>query len=214
MNKHVDNDDFLLVKECLNGSEKAWQEFYSRFIILMRNVIRRHGGFTSLEMDDVTQSAFLSLTSALQNYDGKHPLSSFVCLITQRVLIDEIRKMKAVKRESETEPIDHHDSLGDGLRMVPSGVETADVQIERFENAEALRTAMERIDSDCRELLSLRYLGEMPFSEIATVLGVTENTLNVRAGRCLNKLRTAYKELETRGNRAWKTMAGNDSKGT
>jgi len=214
MSKHVDTGDSFLVQECLNGSQKAWEDFYGRFIVLMRSVIRRHRGFTDGEIEDMSQTALMSLAGALKQYDGKHPLSGFVCLITERVVIDEIRRRKAAKRESETEPIDHHDSLGDGSRMVAANAEPVDVQIERFERAGVLREAMERIDSDCRELLRLRYFRELSFAEIATKLGVAENTLNVRAGRCLNKLRTAYKEVEKKGNRVWNTMTVHNSRNT
>jgi RNA polymerase sigma-70 factor (ECF subfamily) len=190
--KKIEDEDLLLVQECVTGSEKAWREFYSRFIGLMRNVVRRQTGLSPYEVDDITQSAFLSLATGLRGYDATHSLTSFVCLVTERVLIDEYRKIKAVKRDAETEAIDHHDSVRDGSIMIASDVDPQDIQIEKYELASILREAVDRLDAGCRELLTLRYYHDLSFGEIAHKLGVVENTLNVRTRRCLDKLRAAY----------------------
>jgi RNA polymerase sigma factor (sigma-70 family) len=187
-----EDEDLLLVQECVAGSEKAWRQFYSRFIGLMRNVVRRQSGLSASDVDDITQAAFLSLTTALQGYDQTHSLTSFVCLITERVLIDEYRKMKATKRDAQTEAINHHDSVEDGSRMIASAADLPDKQVETYELASLLRNAVEQLDTGCRELLKLRYFLDLSFAEIADRLGVAENTLNVRTRRCLAKLRTAY----------------------
>lgn len=195
----IEDENFLLVQECIAGSEKAWRQLYSRYIGLMRNVVRRQTGLSPSDVDDITQAAFLSLTTALRGYDRPHSLTSFICLVTERVLIDEYRKMKAVKRDAQTETISHHDSVEDGYRMVASTADLPDKQIETYEIASILREAVERLDVACRELLKLRYFLEMSFAEIAEKLGVTENTLNVRTRRCLNKLRTVYQECSRKG---------------
>ena len=53
--------DIQLVRECVGGSEQAWKEFYSRFVGLVRSVVRRHMGPNAQEVDDVTQSVFVAL---------------------------------------------------------------------------------------------------------------------------------------------------------
>ncbi len=199
MEKRSEDQDRLLVQECVSGSEIAWNEFYSRFIGLMRNVVRRQAGLLPPEVDDITQSAFLALTTALKNYDSSHSLAGFVCLITERVLIDEYRKIRAAKRDGQTEALEHHDSGLDGSRMIQSQIDPVDRQIEKFELAHILTKSMEKLDAGCRELLKLRYYKELSFNEIAKIFGVTENTLNVRTRRCLDKLRVAYDAFHRRG---------------
>jgi RNA polymerase sigma factor (sigma-70 family) len=109
MNEKRENKDYMLVQECLRGSEEAWREFYSRFIGLMRSVVRRRMNLPSSDVQDIVQAAFLELTTALRNYDSEQALHTFVCLVTQRVLIDEYRKAKAAKRNADTESVEHHD---------------------------------------------------------------------------------------------------------
>ena len=199
MDKGIENKDFLLVQECLRGSEEAWNEFYSRFIGLMRNVVKRRLNLSSSDTQDITQTAFLELTTALRNYDSQQPLRTFVCLVTERVMIDEYRKTKAAKRSADTESIEHHDNNPEGATMVRSDLAGQDEEMEKAELASHLRTALRELDEKCRELITLRYYNELPFSEIASMLNATENTVTVQTRRCLDKLRGIYSSFELKG---------------
>jgi len=191
--------DALLVQECLRGSQEAWNEFYTRFIGLIRNVVRKRRALSPSDVEDFTQSAFLELASALKSYVSGNSLTGFVCTVTERVLIDEFRRTKASKRDGQTEAIDHHDGDLEGATMIASNAEPQDSQMERAELASRLRTALGELDPKCRELIELRYLQEMPFNEVAKIKGATENTVTVQTKRCLDKLKGVYQELEDRG---------------
>jgi RNA polymerase sigma-70 factor (ECF subfamily) len=199
MDKRSENKDYLLVQECLRGSEEAWNEFYSRFIGLMRNVVRRRSSLGASDVQDIVQTAFLELTTALRNYDSQQPLHTFVCLVTERVLIDEYRKSKAAKRSADTESVEHHDSNREGTTMVLSHLTPQDEEIERAEAASHLRTALQELDEKCRDLITLRYYNQCSFNEIAEMLNATENTVTVQTRRCLDKLRGIYGSIELKG---------------
>jgi len=199
MDKKGENKDHLLVQECLRGSEEAWQEFYSRFIGLMRNVVRRRLNLPAADIQDIVQAAFLELTTALRNYDSQQALHTFVCLVTERVLIDEYRKSKAAKRNADTESIEHHDSDQEGATMVRSNLTPQDEEMEKAEAASHLRMALQKLDEKCRKLITLRYYHECSFNEIAGMLDATENTVTVQTRRCLDKLRGIYGSFEFKG---------------
>jgi RNA polymerase sigma-70 factor (ECF subfamily) len=195
MNKRRENKDYLLVQECLRGSEDAWKEFYSRFIGLMRTVVRRRLNLPASDVQDIVQAAFLELTTALRNYDSQQALHTFVCLVTERVLIDEYRKTKAAKRSADTESVEHHDSNQEGTTMVLSDLTPQDEEMEKAEAASHLRAALQKLDEKCRELITLRYYNELSFNEIAGIFNATENTVTVQTRRCLDKLRGIYGSL-------------------
>ena len=199
MDKRSENKDYLLVQECLRGSEEAWREFYARFIGLMKNVVRRRLNPSPADVQDLTQAAFLELTAALRNYDSQQPLHSFVCLVTERVIIDEFRKRKAAKRSADTESVEHHDNDQEGTTMVHSDLARQDEQMEKAQLSSRLRMALQELDEKCRELITLRYYEELPFGEIATMLKATENTVTVQTRRCLDKLRAIYTGFDLRG---------------
>jgi len=199
MEKRDQSEDRLLVRECLAGKEEAWKEFYCRFIGLMRSVARKQVRRSQDDVEDVTQSAFLTLTTALKKYDFEQSLPRFVCLVTERVLINEYRRATAAKRESELDPrgLSTTDEVPTTMFSPDSGLQ--DKQLETAEMASRLRSAVQGLDLKCRELIELRYFRELPFNEIAEVFGESENTVTVQTRRCLDKLRAWFKERDRRG---------------
>ncbi len=188
-----------LVRECLAGSEDAWRDLYSRYVFLMRSVVTRNGRLSNEDVEDITQTAFLSLTTALKSYDFTHTLSRFVCIITERVLVDEYRSRSAAKRNGQTEPMDVSDPSCEEQVSARADTELQDVRLEKAQECSRVRTALKELDPRCRRLLELRYYNEIPFTEIARTAGTSKNTLIVRARRCLEKLRARFDVLLQRG---------------
>ena len=52
-----------------------------------------------------------------------------------------------------------------------------------------MQKALDLLGEADREVLILRYLEDMPFAEVATVLGITENAAKVRHFRALDRMR-------------------------
>jgi RNA polymerase sigma-70 factor (ECF subfamily) len=184
--------DYRLVQECISGSEAAWRRLYGDYAGLMRNVVRRKAALTDSDCQDVVQSAFVVLTSALKTYDPRSSLSHFVCMITERVLIDELRRSSAAKRAGQTSSVDHHDGDDEGAVMVRTEGDSQEESMEKAETSARLHDALAQLDEKCRELITLRYYSELSYAEISERLGSTENTLTVQTRRCLDKLKTKF----------------------
>ncbi len=58
----------------------------------------------------------------------------------------------------------------------------------REEERRAVWDALAELPESDREVLMLRYIEQLPFAEIATILGITENTARVRHYRALQKV--------------------------
>jgi len=198
MGSPKDNDDDLLIKQCLAGYEPAWVDLYRRYCPLVKNVVRRQR-VSPQDLEDVTQDVFAQLVSSLARYDRSYSFSGFVCMIAERVCINEYRKAKRFKRDAPTDPIDHHDGDEQGLLIVTSDADCQDEKLSEAQLLEALRQALRGLGSKCRELLRLRYYNEMPYNEIASILGASENTLTVQARRCIDQLRAIWDELMREG---------------
>ncbi len=192
-------DEHLLVRECLSGSEDAWRELYSRYVYLMRSIVTRNARLSQEDVEDITQTAFLSLSTSLKSYDFKHPLSRFVCVITERVLVDEYRSRSAAKRNCKTDPLDVSDPACDEQVSGNYETELQDGLMEKAQQCSHVRTALRELDPRCRRLLELRYYNEIPFKEIADTAGTSKNALIVRARRCLEKLRAKFDVIQQRG---------------
>jgi RNA polymerase sigma-70 factor (ECF subfamily) len=188
-----------LVEQCLGGSKAAWDEFYDRYLLLVRKVIFRHARCSESDMQDMVQNVFLALFTALKTYDNRYPLSRFVWIVGERVCIDEYRKAIADKRDGEHVPVNHHDHADESATMVRSNLDMQDNQVARAELLQLLRLAFTQLSDKCRELLRLRYIEELSFKEIIPLLGGKEKTLAVQAGRCLDELKTVYDQGQLEG---------------
>ncbi len=180
--------DHRLVRECLAGSQNAWNEFYTRFVGLIRSVITKRAWNQPEDVEDMTQTTFMTLATALNNYDFQNSLARYVCVIAERVAIDQYRKTVAAKREAEMEDVEALDQLP-ATEASTGFASPHDGLFETAELIHRLRAALETLDPKCKELVELRYLDEVSFTEIGRRIGTTENTATVQTRRCLQKLK-------------------------
>jgi len=191
--------DRLFVERCLSGSRSAWDEFYGRFLGLVRKVVHMRYRCGDDEIQDMVQNVFLELFKSLSTYDHQYPLSKFVWVVGERVCIDEFRKKSAGKRTGEKVSLSHVDLRDSNATVLVSDLDPVDDQIAALENSKLLKQAFGKLGEKCRNLLRLRYLQELSFKEIVPLLGVREKTLAVQAGRCIDDLRAHYARVEREG---------------
>jgi RNA polymerase sigma factor (sigma-70 family) len=196
MNCDVENQDRALVQQCLSGSREAWNEFYNRFWMLVSKAVRTKTRCKESDVQDLVQSVFLALCTSLKNYESRYPLSRFVWIVSERVCIDELRKSTAAKRGKATVPVNHHNGDDESAAIVLSSVDTQEQQLADAQVKQMLMAAFKRLGGKCQQLIRLRYLQELSFKEIASLLGVKEKTLAVQAGRCLRELKELYLQVE------------------
>ncbi len=199
MDRRGHNEDFELIRDCLAGSQQAWNRFYCRFVGLVRNVVYRKAGFLGQDLEDVVQEAFLALTKALKGYDCSYPLRSLVSAVADHVCADELRRRLAGKRRGETVPIEHHDDGGEHATVIASHDNRPDSQVSRAERVELLRRAFRRLSRDCRKLLHFRFVEGLEYKEFSEQFGLKTASLRPMVQRCLKVLRAEFDELARKG---------------
>ncbi len=192
------SQDQDLVRECLSGSQNAWNEFYCKYERLIKSVIKRRLRFFD-DLEDVCQDVLMALVSALKTYDSSHSLPKFVCTVTERVCIDQYRFCTAEKRSGGTQSLDQQNPGHIETTALASTSTPPDEQVSSAQLTHYLRLSIRMLSSKCRELLKMRYEMDLPFKQIAVTVGATENTVTVQARRCLDELRARYKEIERKG---------------
>jgi RNA polymerase sigma factor (sigma-70 family) len=190
-----------LVKECLSGSEEAWNEFYRQYDSLIRVVARRHGyGFSGHSEDDMVQTVYLKLVKSLHTYDPRQlPLKAFVGMVAKRACIDYLRHSGSMSRSAPTNPVDHHGEGEDGTVNPVSHMEPPDRQVEQAQQLGIVSLAMSRLKAACKELIKLRFHLDLPYAEIAAMFGKKEHTVNVQTIRCLAELKANYDQIVREG---------------
>ena len=195
------HQDAQLVKECLHGSETAWNEFHGRLDGLIRIVVKRQfKARPHFSEEDMVQSVYLKLVTSLRTYDAdRSSLKSFVGMVAKRACIEHLRKVAAASRQGWTDPVDHHDGNVEGTITLTSTSQQPDGYLETAEQVNILSLALSHLRESCRELIRLRFQMDLSHAKISEIMGKKEHAVNVQIIRCLAQLKARYDEISQTG---------------
>jgi RNA polymerase sigma-70 factor (ECF subfamily) len=117
--------------------------------------------------------------------------------IVRNLCIDQIRKASLRRHPSLEEPKRAEEGEGPTL-----GEQTADskANVERTavstEIRERLMQAVDALPDEQREVFLMREVSNLPFKEIAEIVGIPENTVKSRMRYALERLQAALSEYE------------------
>jgi RNA polymerase sigma-70 factor, ECF subfamily len=115
------------------------------------------------QAEDAAQESLVRVWKALERYDGRAALSSWIYAITRNRCLTALEKRR---------PLDSLDELGEDLEFgVPATGESADGL------GEQLRGLVELLPERLRRVLVLYYYEERSVSEVALMLGCPEGTV-------------------------------------
>jgi RNA polymerase sigma-70 factor (ECF subfamily) len=146
----------------------------------------------AFDAQEVVQDAMLRAHRALtRQYDA----ARVAALALRPWLFRMTRNLCLNKRRSKTRALEQPlESFDDG-RIGPFVRQHGD-DLERKQDAEMLRGAMSLLPVEARELIVLRFMEEMSYSDIARTVGASEASLRGKVFRSLKLLRDA---LEKKG---------------
>lgn len=180
----------------------------SAFALLVRrhkapvfNFILRHTRSSSVA-EDLTQDVFVRVVQSAADFRHSARFSTWVYTIARNLCIDQLRKAQLRRHPSLDQP---SGSGGSGEEDGPTlGERTADEHPERTvdraaigrELAEHIQHAVESLPEEQREVFLLREVANVPFKEIAAMIGIPENTVKSRMRYALERLQRALAEYE------------------
>jgi RNA polymerase sigma-70 factor (ECF subfamily) len=133
--------------------------------------------------EDVVQDAFLSLWRSGARYDrARGSVRSWVLSVVHNRAIDGFR------REAVKQARDVHD---DGIAERMPAAQLTDAEVERRDDAQLVRGALEELPPDQRRVIELAYFGGFTHSQIAELLELPAGTVKGRMRLGLSKMRLA-----------------------
>jgi RNA polymerase sigma-70 factor (ECF subfamily) len=99
-------------------------------------------------------------------------------------------KQMAAKRGGGSVPLSlNAEDAETGLTLdPPSPAPGPDADLLTVENAALVRVALDRLEAPCREIIELRYFGDLSYEEISAELRLNAKTVSSRLSKCLDKL--------------------------
>jgi RNA polymerase sigma-70 factor, ECF subfamily len=137
--------------------------------------------------EDVVQEAFLSLWRSGAQYDqSRGSVRSWVLRVVHNRAIDVFRR--STVRTSR-------DVADDGITERMPAEEDTGADVERRDEAVQVRTALDELPSEQRQVIELAYFGGFSHSQIADMLKLPAGTVKGRMRLGLNKMRHALGDL-------------------
>lgn len=134
------------------------------------------------EAEDAAQEAFVTAFRSLAGWRADGPFGAWLTRIAVRIAI---RRAKARRDVTWIDPTDPSRGID-----LPGGVDPAATAL-RAERVAGVRAAVARLDEPYREVVSLRFFGELSLDEIATTTGRPLGTVKTHLHRGLLRLRSA-----------------------
>lgn len=149
--------------------------------------------------EEVVQDAFVRVVHSALEFKHEARFSTWLYTIARNLCIDQVRKNALRRHPSLDEP-----TRADGKDGPTLGDQTADARaaanVERAAGATELRervlAAIETLPDEQREVFLMREVSNLPFKEIAEIVGASENTVKSRMRYALERLQAALSEFE------------------
>ncbi len=189
MNVQTSLSDNMLLDNYLQGDTGALSQLIDRHTKRVRSYIRMLVKDPELS-DDLLQDTFVKAVKMIDagRYTESGKFLSWVLRIAHNLVIDHFRQIKNSKTINEAEA--GYDVVGT-LKIAESSLE--DKIITEQIHAD-LRTLVEQLPAEQREVVKLRYFSEMSFKDIAEQTDVSINTALGRMRYALINLRTMIRE--------------------
>ena len=166
--------DAQLVASCLHGDRKAFAAIIDRYAEAIRSLAYSYTRNLP-DVDDITQSAFLSALSSLSKLKDPSKLSGWLGRITSNLCIDWLH---ARNREV---PLDG--TQLSGIRsedLSGHSTEPPDEAVLARERQERVRHAIDKLPDAYRTAVLLRYWSNLSYEGIASFLDVPLSTVKGR----------------------------------
>jgi RNA polymerase sigma-70 factor, ECF subfamily len=187
-----------LLARCRRGDARAWDELFERhYAATGRFVFQLGHDLLREEVEDICQEVFLAVIRNLKSFHGECQFQTWLFRIAANKARDYHQRRRAAKRGGGQIPISlHAEGPDDGLALdPPSPAPGPDLNLMTRESATLLHQALEQLGQPCRELIELRYFGELSYEEIGRTLGLNPKTVSSRLSKCLDRLEPIARKL-------------------
>lgn len=162
----------------LAGDEKNRQLSFAELYDTYFDRINRYFRYRAPSLwdaDDLTAQVFIKALEKYHQFRGEAPVAVWLFRITHNAYVDYIRSRRLIPVDTGDEAADDH--------LMP------EEQFLRAEELARLREVLDTMDPDQRDVISLRYAGDLRFGQIARVLEKSESAVRMIHHRALKVLR-------------------------
>ncbi|MGD0262228.1 MAG: sigma-70 family RNA polymerase sigma factor [Verrucomicrobiota bacterium] len=190
-----------LLARCRRGEAGAWDELFDRHYAAAGRFIFQLGHDLSREdVEEICQEAFLSVIRNLDSFHGGSQFQTWLFRIAANKAWDYRERRQAAKRGGGQTPLSlQAEDPESGLAIDPPGAAPApDLTLMNAEQIALVHQALDQLGEPCREIIELRYFGDLSYDEISRSLNLTTKTVSSRLSKCLDRLEAIARKVFAR----------------
>lgn len=192
-----------LIARCRRGDARAWDElFESHYGPVGRFVFQLSPDLSREDMEEICQEVFLAVVRNLGSFKGASQFQTWLFRIASNKARDFRERRLAAKRGGGqlTLSLQAEDPQTGLAPDPPSPAPGPDEALMSAERQQLLRLALDRLGAPCREILELRYFGDLSYEELAATLRLNPKTVSSRLSKCLARLEGVVRKVLAREN--------------
>ena len=190
--------DAQIIADCRGGNTAAWDSLFDKYYgTVARFVFQLSGDFSHEDTEEICQETFLSVVRNLSSFQGRSSFQTWLLRIAANKAMDYREKTRAAKRGGNAVhvPIDAGRANHEPPIDPPSGNPGPDALLQISETSSLVRESLDRLGEPCREIIEMRYFGDLSYDEIAAELRLNPKTVSSRLSKCLDRLLNIAKEI-------------------
>ena len=170
-----DASDENLAGRFLAGDHGAFDELVRRHRDGIYRFVRWHLGAAGSEAEDVTQDVLIEVYRSLPRYEGRSRLKTWILGLAYNLCRQTRRGSRSAQRVLVAGA-----ATDEALRTLADGTSDLDALLARREVQVEVRSAIERLGPEHRDVVLLREIEGLSYGEIAGVLQIPVGTVRSR----------------------------------
>jgi RNA polymerase sigma-70 factor (ECF subfamily) len=190
-----------LLARCRRGEAAAWDELFDlHYAAAGRFIFQLAPDFSHEDADEICQEVFLSVIKNLDSFAGESQFQTWLFRIATNKARDFREKRIAAKRGGGQTPVSlQSENPETGLTPdPPSGAPSPDEFLMNAEQQALVRAALEQLGEPCRQIVELRYFGDLSYEELGATLNLNVKTVSSRLSKCLDRLEEIARKIFSR----------------
>ena len=190
-----------LLAQCRQGQADAWDQLFDRhYDATGRFVFQLASDFTREDVEEICQETFLTVIKSLGSFQGHSQFQTWLFRIAANKARDYRERQHAAKRGGGQIPVSlNAEDPGTGLLVdPPSDRPGPDTALLNAEQLALVGRALDTLGPACREIIDLRYFGDLSYEEISNTLKLNPKTVSSRLSKCLDRLEQVTRRMFAR----------------
>jgi RNA polymerase sigma-70 factor (ECF subfamily) len=175
------HDEIAWVRQVAQGDERAFERLFRCYAPRIFRFAMSYLNDPALA-EEVVQETMIAVWKNAKDYKEQSQLSTWILGIARNKALDRARA-----RQREPELLREIDRRASG-RATPEQIARRDSQAER------VRSALEKLSPEHREVIMLAFYNELSYSEIAQIVGCPEGTVKSRVYYAKEQLKRILSE--------------------